>query len=67
MLTDAEKKLRESGMTLWLAALNPAALDVIKRTSLGKVLGRQRMFFNVEQAVSVWSRDEVAAPARAEI
>jgi hypothetical protein len=54
MLTDAEKKLHESGMTLWLAALNPGALDVIKKSSLGKVLGRERMFCNVEQAVSVW-------------
>jgi len=61
MLTDAEETLRESGMTLWLAALNPKALDVIKKISLGKILGRERMFFNVEQAVSAWSRDEFAA------
>lgn len=54
MLTDAEEKLRQSGITLWLAGLNPQALDVIRRTPLEKVLGRSRMFFNVEQAVGAW-------------
>jgi high affinity sulfate transporter 1 len=58
MLTDAEEKLRQSGITLWLAALNPAALDVIRRTPLEKVLGRSRMFFNVEQAVEAWREAE---------
>lgn len=61
MLTDAEEKLRQSGVTLWLAALNPEALDVIRRTSLEKILGRSRMFFNVEQAVSAWQEAETMA------
>jgi high affinity sulfate transporter 1 len=55
MLTDAERKLRESGIALWLASLNPEALDVINKAPLGKVLGRERMFFNLEQAINVWS------------
>jgi sulfate permease, SulP family len=54
MLTEAEEKLRESGVVLWLAALNPEALHVLEKASLGKSLGRDRMFFNVEQAVSYW-------------
>jgi SulP family sulfate permease len=61
MLTDAEEKLRQSGITLWLAALNPEALDVIRRTPLEKVLGRSRMFFNVEQAVAAWREAETMA------
>jgi high affinity sulfate transporter 1 len=52
MLTAAEEKLRGSGIALWLAALSPQALDVIGKAPLGEILGRQRMFFNVEQAVS---------------
>lgn len=60
MLTDAEEKLRESGITLWLAALNPEALQVIQKAPLGKILGRERMFFNVEQAVSTWLGGETA-------
>jgi sulfate permease, SulP family len=51
MLTEAEEKLRADGITLWLAALNPAVLEVVKQSRLGEVLGQQRMFFNVQMAV----------------
>jgi MFS superfamily sulfate permease-like transporter len=51
MLADAEEKLREEGVSLWLAGLNPEALRVIQRSPLGKVLGCERMFFNIQQAV----------------
>jgi high affinity sulfate transporter 1 len=51
MLTEAEKKLRDSGVTLWLAALNPEPLKLVQQTSLGETLGRQGMYFNLEQAV----------------
>jgi MFS superfamily sulfate permease-like transporter len=51
LLMDAEEKLREAGITLWLAALNPRALEVVKRSQLFAVLGYERLFFNVEQAV----------------
>jgi hypothetical protein len=36
---------------LILAALNPAALGVVQRSPLGPLLGRERMFFTVHQAV----------------
>lgn len=51
MLTHAEERLREEGISLWLAGLTPAALDVVRRASLGILLGRERMFFDVVQAV----------------
>jgi MFS superfamily sulfate permease-like transporter len=51
LLIDAEKKLKEAGTTLWLAALNPGAFDVVKRSPMGRTLGDARMFFNVNQAV----------------
>jgi len=51
MLTEAEEKLRADGIMLWLAALNPAVLEVVKHSRLGEVLGQQRMFFNVQMAV----------------
>lgn len=51
MLSDAEEKLSEAGITLWLIALNPEALRVVKQAPLGKRLGHERMFFNTEQAV----------------
>jgi high affinity sulfate transporter 1 len=52
MLTEAEKRIREDGMLLWLVGLNPGVLAVVQRSPLGKTLGRERMFFNLEQAVS---------------
>jgi high affinity sulfate transporter 1 len=51
MLAEAERALRQSGITLWLAALNPEPLQLVQRTELGKTLGRDRMHFNLERAV----------------
>ena len=51
-LTEMEASLRGSGCVLGLAALNPAALGVVQRLTLGPLLGRERMFFTVQQAVA---------------
>ena len=54
MLVQAEKEFREKGVELWLAALNPEALELVRRTTLAERLGRQRMFFTVEQAFAAF-------------
>jgi SulP family sulfate permease len=51
LLADFEEKLTESGITLWLAALNTGALQAIEGSALGRRLTHERMFFNLEQAV----------------
>ena len=51
-LTELEASLSLSGRVLSLAALNPAALDVIQRAPLGARLGRTRLFFTLSQAAS---------------
>ena len=51
MLTEAEKRSRERDVELWLVDLNPAVLAMVQRSPLGQVLGRERMFFNLEKAV----------------
>jgi SulP family sulfate permease len=61
MLTEAEERLRADGIELWLAALNPAVLEVVKHSRLGEVLGRQRMFFNAQTAVERYQRSRSAA------
>jgi SulP family sulfate permease len=61
MLTEAEEKLLADGIALWLAALNPAVLEVVKNSRLGEVLGNQRMFFNVQMAVEYYQRSRSAA------
>ena len=52
MLTEAEKRQRERGVSLWLVGLNPAVLAMVRRSSLGKALGDQSMHFNLEMAVA---------------
>ncbi|MDT4861060.1 sulP: sulfate permease [compost metagenome] len=52
MLTEAEKRLREKGVTLWLVGLNPGVLAMVKQSPLGQTLGLERMFFNLEEAVA---------------
>jgi SulP family sulfate permease len=56
MLVEGEEKLRQEGIAFWLAALNPEALAVVQRTTLGETLGRERMFFNVDAAVAKYEQ-----------
>ncbi|HLD65785.1 MAG TPA: sodium-independent anion transporter, partial [Pseudomonas sp.] len=52
MLAGFEQKHREKGVTLWLAGLNPSVLAMIKQSPLGQTLGRERIFYNLEEAVA---------------
>jgi high affinity sulfate transporter 1 len=54
MLTDAERKLQQAGVSLCLAGLNPEPLQLIQKSALGKTLGRERMHFNLEEAVKAY-------------
>ena len=54
MLVEAEEKQREHGVELWLAALSPEALELVRRTPLAERLGHERMFFTVEEAVAAF-------------
>lgn len=51
MLVEAETRLREQGISVWLVGLNPEVLSVIQRSPLGKMLGREGMHFSLELAV----------------
>jgi MFS superfamily sulfate permease-like transporter len=51
-LIEAEKRFTESGLSVWLVGLTPSVLNVIERSSLQRTLGRERMHFNLEIAVS---------------
>jgi sulfate permease, SulP family len=55
MLTEAEVRGREAGVTLWLAGLTPDVYAAIQRSPLGQRLGRERLVFNVESAVERFS------------
>jgi SulP family sulfate permease len=60
LLSEFDDKLRASGRMLWLAALNPDALQVVERAPLGQTLGRERMFYNLEEAVEAYLGNENA-------
>jgi SulP family sulfate permease len=52
MLIEAEKRARARGVSLWLVGLNPEVLAMVQRSSLGEVLGREQLHFNLELAVA---------------
>jgi MFS superfamily sulfate permease-like transporter len=52
LLTEAELCNRELGTITWLVGLNPGVSAVIQRSPLGGILGTERLFFNVEEAVA---------------
>jgi high affinity sulfate transporter 1 len=61
MLVEGEERQREQGRELWLAALSPEALELVQRTPLAERLGRERMFFTVEQAVDAFTARGLAS------
>jgi MFS superfamily sulfate permease-like transporter len=56
MLSEAEQRLRERGVSLWLVAVNPDLLKIIDRSSLGSAVGPERRYFNLRQALESWQR-----------
>src|ERR671911_1666805 len=51
MLSEGERRLTESGVEVWLAALNPGVLASVRNTDLDERLGRERMLFNARMAI----------------
>ncbi|XRD81708.1 sulfate permease [Dyella halodurans] len=54
MMVEAERKLSERGIALWLVGLNPGVLAMVQRSPLGATLGKERLFHNLDQAVAAW-------------
>jgi high affinity sulfate transporter 1 len=50
-LIEAEARLADRGVSLWLVGLAPGVLNVVQRSSLGKTLGPDGLHFNLEIAV----------------
>jgi MFS superfamily sulfate permease-like transporter len=63
MLIEGERNMQEDGAILWMAALNHAPLLAIHHSPLGERLGRERMFFTLEQAVEKYLRELEVKPA----
>ena len=56
MLTAAEQRLREKGISLWLVGMSPSVCAMVSHAPLGHALGNTRMFLNLEQAVAHYQR-----------
>jgi high affinity sulfate transporter 1 len=56
MLTGAEQRLREKGISLWLVGMSPGVWDMVIKAPLGHTLGEARMFLNLELAVEHYQR-----------
>ena len=52
MLEVADKRFHELGIALWLVGMNPSVQDVVMHSPLGRALGDNRVFLNLEQAVA---------------
>jgi len=61
-LVEAEKRLTEAGISVWLVGLSPGVLEVIQRSPLGKTLGHERMHFNLEIVVREYLRSAGGEP-----
>jgi sulfate permease, SulP family len=55
-LMRAEEKMRDGGIALWLSALNPLALEMVRRSPLGQSLGTERMFISLGDAVKAYEK-----------
>ena len=54
VLIEAEGKLARAGVSLWLVGLNPEPFQRIRASPLGQVLGDERMFPTLAQAVDLY-------------
>ncbi len=52
-MSEFEEQLRENGITLRLARLDPTALYAVEHSTLGATLGQERIIVELENAVSV--------------
>ena len=57
-LAEFEEQLRDAGILLWLVALNPQVLPIIRRAPLGEKLGNERMYSSLEQAIDAYQAQD---------
>jgi high affinity sulfate transporter 1 len=68
-LAAAEQRLRDRGVTLWLAGVNPGVLPVLARSPLAAAQDPARLFANLHKALEAWRRGGLphVAPETAEV
>jgi high affinity sulfate transporter 1 len=61
MLIEAEQRLSDAGITLWLAAMNPEMKAVVEKSGLFAKLGPDRLFTSLDTAVRKYATLEASA------
>ncbi len=51
MLVEGEQRLTEEGIAVWLAALNPSVLELIRSSALAERLGQERLLPNARAVI----------------
>ena len=67
-LIESDKRVTEQGVVVWLAALNPSVLEVVRRSGFDQQLGSERLVFNARMVIERYQalrarEDTVAAGA----
>jgi sulfate permease, SulP family len=57
MIIAGEERWRKQGVAIWLVGMNPEVLQVVQKSALGQTLGRDRMLFNLEAAISKYQAE----------
>ncbi len=66
MLMEGETRFAERGVSLWLAALNPGVLEVVRKSGLAERLGHDRMLFNARAAIERFQTMQAEVDGKAE-
>ena len=67
MLMEGETRFAERGVSLWLAALNPGVLEVVRKSGLAERLGHDRMLFNARAAIERFQTLQAEVDSKAKI
>lgn len=59
-MMEGAKRATVAGYEIWLAGLNPSALEVVRRSGLDQHLGPERMLFNARAAIERYQNMQAA-------
>jgi len=65
-LMEGEQRATAEGTTVWLAALNPGVLEVVRNSGLAERLGSERLLYNARAAIERYQALQATAGATAQ-
>ena len=62
-LAETTQQLRDAGVDVWWAGLNPGALETVRNAGIDRVLGAERLLPNARTAIGRWqARTDAGSP-----